>query len=127
MEKTINKELSKLYLWLNINRLSLNFDKTRFIIFHPYNKLLQKQITIKIHKATKEQCFIKYLGVLIDSKLTWKHHVSKISKTVSRSLGIMYKLLPFLPLRIMRNVYCSLIYSHLSMESKFGDLLVKLD
>ena len=50
---------------------------------------------------------------IIDSKLTWKHHVSKISKTVSRSLGIMYKLRPFLPLQIMRNVYYSLIYSHL--------------
>ena len=80
MEKTINKELSKLYLWLNVNRLSLNLDKTHFIIFHPYNKPLKKQITIKINKkAIKEQCFIKYVGVLIDSKLSWKHHVSKIS------------------------------------------------
>ena len=114
MEKTINKELSKLYLWLNVNRLSLNLDKTHFIIFHPYNKPLKKQITIKINKkAIKEQCFIKYLGVLIDSKLSWKHHVSKISKTISRSLGIMYKLRPFLPLKIMKNVYYSLIYSHL--------------
>ena len=111
MEKTINKELSKLYLWLNVNRLSLNLDKTHFIIFHPYNKPLKKQITIKINKkAIKEQCFIKYLGILIDSKLSWKHHVSKISKTISRSLGIMYKLLP---LKIMKNVYYSLIYSHL--------------
>ena len=91
MEKTINKELSKLYLGLNVNRLSLNLDKTHFIIFHPYNKPLKKQITIKINKkAIQEQCFIKYLGVLIDSKLSWKHHVSKISKTISRSLGIMY-------------------------------------
>ena len=42
MEKTINKELSKLYLWLNVNRLSLNLDKTHFIIFHPYNKTVEK-------------------------------------------------------------------------------------
>ena len=53
------------------------------------------------------------MGVLIDSKLSWKHHVSKISNTISRSLGIMYKLQPFLPLKIMKNVYYSLIYSHL--------------
>ena len=78
MEKTITKELSKLYLWLNI----------------------------------KEQCFIKYLGVLIDSKLSRKH-VSKIFKMISRSLGIMYELQSFLPLKIMKNVYYSLIYSHL--------------
>ena len=80
MEKTINKELSKLYLWVNVNRLSLNLDKTHFIIFHPYNKPLKKQITIKINKkAIKEQCFIKYLDVLIDSKLRRKH-ISKISR-----------------------------------------------
>ena len=32
---------------------------------------------------------------------------------ISRSLGIMYKLRPFLPLKIMKNVYYSLIYSNL--------------
>ena len=35
IERTINKELQKLYLWLNVNRLSLNIDKTNFLIFHP--------------------------------------------------------------------------------------------
>ena len=37
LERMINKELRKLYLWLNINRLSLNIDKTNFVIFHPFN------------------------------------------------------------------------------------------
>ena len=31
LERTINKELNKLYLWLNLNRLLLNIDKTNFI------------------------------------------------------------------------------------------------
>ena len=47
VEKTVNKELEKLYLWLNVNRLSLNVSKTNYIIFHPYNKHLNKHITIK--------------------------------------------------------------------------------
>ena len=47
LEKTMNKELQKLYLWLNINRLSLNVTKTNFIIFHPYNKPLKQHITLK--------------------------------------------------------------------------------
>ena len=50
LEKTINKELNKLYLWLNVNRLSLNIDKTNYIIFHPYNKPIKQRITIKINK-----------------------------------------------------------------------------
>ena len=46
LEKTVNKELSKLYLWLNVNRLSVNIDKTNFIIFHSFNKPSKKQVTI---------------------------------------------------------------------------------
>ena len=68
LERAVNKELRKLYLWLNVNRLSLNVSKTNFIIFHPYNKPLKQNITLKINnKAIIEKCHIKYLGVIIDS------------------------------------------------------------
>ena len=114
LEKTINKELNKLYLWLNVNRLSLNIDKTNYIIFHPYNKPMKQHITIRINKkAIKEKECIKYLGVLINSTLSWKHHILNISKKISKAIGIMYKLRPFLPLKVMRNVYYSLVYSHI--------------
>ena len=33
-----NKELNKLYLWLNVNLISLNIDKTNYIIYQPFNK-----------------------------------------------------------------------------------------
>ena len=81
LEKTVNKELSKLYLWLNV-------------------------------KALNEKECIKYLGVIIDSSLSWKHHILSLTKKISRSIGIMYKLRPFLPLKVMKNVYYSSIYSH---------------
>ena len=41
VEKVVNNELKNLYLWLNVNRLSLNVSKTNYIIFHPYNKPLK--------------------------------------------------------------------------------------
>ena len=60
LERTVNKELNKLYLWLNLNRLSLNIDKTNFIIFHPYNKPVKQQVTIKINNtAINEKEYIK--------------------------------------------------------------------
>ena len=114
LELTVNKELNKLYLWLNLNRLSLNIDKTNFIIFHPYNKPVKQQVTIKINNtAINEKEYIKYLGVLADSSLNWKHHISTLAKKISRAIGIMYKLRPFLPLNVMKNVYYSLIYSQI--------------
>ena len=97
-----------------MNRLSLNIDKTNFLIFQPYNKSIQQHVTIKINKkAITEKEYIKYLGVLLDSSLSWKYQISSLTKKISRSIGVMYKLRPFLPLKVMKNVYYSLIYSHI--------------
>ena len=42
LELVINKELKKLQAWL-----ALNIDKTNFIVFHPYNKPMKPNITLK--------------------------------------------------------------------------------
>ena len=114
LEKIINHELKKLYTWLIVNRLSLNIDKTYFLVFHPDNKPVMQRITIKIHKhAITEKSQIKYLGVMIDATLTWKAHIEKICKTISRSIGVLYKIKPFVNLKILKTLYYSLIYPHL--------------
>ena len=108
LEKMVNKELKNLYLWLSVNRLALNIEKTNFIIFHPYNKPLKYNVTIKIHKkAILEKKCIKY-----NSTLSWKEHLNNLSKKLSRTIGIMYKLRPFVNLKIMKNIYHALFYSH---------------
>ena len=84
LEKKVNKELKNLYLWLNVNRLALNIEKTNFVIFHPFNKPLKYNVTIKIHKnAIIEKQSIKYLGILIDSTLSWKDHITNLSKKIT--------------------------------------------
>ena len=62
LELVINKELKKLHTWLIVNKLSLNIDKTNFVVFHPYNKPLKQNITLKIYKnAISEKDHLKYL------------------------------------------------------------------
>ena len=81
LENTVNKVLKKLYLWLNVNCLSLNVSKTNYIIFHPYNKPLKQHVTLKINnKAIIEKDNIKYLGVIIDSRLNWNSYFSSFKK-----------------------------------------------
>ena len=64
-----------------VNRLSLNIDKTNFIVFHRYNKPLKYIITLKFHKkAILEKNYIKYLGVMIDSTLSWHTRIENILK-----------------------------------------------
>ena len=78
-----------------------------------------------IKNALNEKECIKYLGIIIDSSLSWKHHVSNLTKKISRAIGIMYKLRPFLPLNVMKNVYYSLIYSHIIYTIQVWGLLLK--
>ena len=115
LDTVINKELRKLDTWLIVNRLSLNIDKTNFLIFHPYNKPLELRITLKIHKkAISESDYIKYLGIMVDSTLTWNIHIDKISKTISRATGLLYKIRPFVNNKTLKMLYYSLVYPHLN-------------
>jgi len=92
LQTILNRELKKLSLWLNANRLALNISKTNFVIFAAKNKLL-KNVTLLINKkAIQQKNYVKYLGVLIDSKLTFKDHIMAVSKKVSRITGAMYRI-----------------------------------
>ena len=96
LKKVVNNELDGLFKWLCANRLSLNISKTNYLIFHPYNKRLKTNITIQINEKTiNEEKSVKYLGVLIDATLSWNIHVTELSKKVARSIGILYKIRPF--------------------------------
>ena len=115
LETVIYRELRKLDTWLIVNRLSLNIAKTKFLVFHPYNKPMKQKITLKIHKkAISETEYIKYLGIMVDSTLSWNMHIDKISKTISRATGLLYKIRPFVNNKILKMLYYSLVYPHLN-------------
>ena len=123
LELVMNKELKKISTWLIVNRLSLNVKKTNFVLFHPFNKPLKQNITLKINnKAIKEVKYIRYLGVLLDSTLTWKHHILKVTKTLSKFCGLFYKIRPYVTIKILKMLYNSLIYSQLTYGAEVWTL-----
>src|SRR2546425_11866718 len=56
---------------------------------------------------------VKFLGLYLDSRLSWKQHVSSVSLTVSRNIGIISKLRRILPCTAMLTLYNTLILPHL--------------
>ena len=115
IEKTVNEELKKLSLWLNINRLALNVAKTNFVIFRSCQKFLDHNVTLVMNrKALQQKDHVKYLGVLLDQHLKWKYQINNVALKISRGIGILAKLKPYLKINLLKNVYYSLVYSHLS-------------
>ena len=60
----------------------------------------------------RESC-VTYLGVLIDSALSWKNQVEYVAKKIRRSIGILCKLRYFVTKDILINLYYALIYPFL--------------
>ena len=74
LTKTLQTELPKLSLWFKANKLSLNMDKTKFIVFIPRQKRNKLNITLDIDGKQIKQV-IDNLGVVIDQHLSWKFHI----------------------------------------------------
>ena len=59
--------------WLDANELSLNIDKTNYIIFYSSSVNISSTFDIKIgKKRIKRVKSVKFLGLLFDEHLNWK-------------------------------------------------------
>ena len=116
LRKNLNKDLALLFDWLCANRLSLNAGKTEFIVFRPLRrKTYDERLTLKLHHTKLfESSKIKYLGLILDNKLSWKDHITELCKKLSRAVGMLYKIRQFCPSSVLRSLYFSLFNSHLS-------------
>ena len=65
----INHGIDKLYSWLNINKLSLNIDKTNILFFNIRNTNENVKFKLKIDDTyIKIVNKFKFLGIIIDNK-----------------------------------------------------------
>ena len=115
LKKKVNEDLSLIYNWLCANKLSLNVVKTEFIIFKPPRIKLNERITLKINRTVIfESKKIKYLGLIVDDKLTWRYHNFELRKRLSSTIGILTKLRKLkINTDILISIYYSLFQSYL--------------
>ena len=93
LRQHINTELKNVNIWLYSNKLSLNIEKSSYVVFHPSQKKITDDFNLVIDDVfLKKEKSIKYLGVFIDSNLSWKPQIEYISKKPKRSLGILSKI-----------------------------------
>ena len=109
------RELKLYFDWFTVNKLSLNVTKTNFIVFN--NDILNKghnfQISIDGNSLQRVDN-VKFLGIHIDSKLSWNEHVCNISSQIAKVVGILGRLKYILPKNALRSIYLALIYPSLN-------------
>lgn len=113
--KIVSEELVKLKLWFDLNKLSLNIKKTKFMIFG--NRRIPEDLTIEVlcDNTRLERVYENsFLGVIIDHKLSWKPQVNCISSKLAEITGILCKVRYILSQETMYILYCALFLPYLS-------------
>ena len=78
VEAEITKELEKVNFWMKLNKLSLNTQKTKLMIFHRKQKKV-REINISMDNNQIEQVSVfNFLGIILDENLSWKNHTKTI-------------------------------------------------
>ena len=108
----VNADFSLISRWCDINKLSINKNKTKAMIFgvHAKETVIHDIDGVKIEFVT--QC--TFLGVEIDSKLTWKRHVQKLCSKISSVIGVIYRIRDKINTKTAWMIYDALIASQLN-------------
>ena len=109
-----NREINEFIKWAAANRLSVNYDKTVSMIFT--NRLRNTFPRVKLKLANNEIDYVaytKFLGLRIDSSLTFHYHINYVSQKISKTAGIFYKIRSFVKEPLLIKLYYSLIYPYL--------------
>ena len=111
---SINIELNKISEWLKLNRLTLNVQKTKYMLFKTSKKKVQTLLLQMDNKIIDKVLDFNFLGIHFNEQLNWKSHIDNLSVKCCRILGILNRLKRILPLNIKIILHNSLMLPHLN-------------
>ena len=114
LKNHIETDLNNLNTYINILDQTINSTKTKAMLF-----TRRKNFNIDIILNNQPIEFVKefkYLGLIIDKKLTFQPHINSIVKKVNQANGKIYFLSSFLPIYALKKIFFSIIYCHLNLH-----------
>ena len=114
LETELNTDLNEIYLWSCSNKLVINSDKTKSMLFTSLPQV-PLNLTINFKPIDKVSSF-KYLGLWLQENLKFNKHISELTNIISQSNGIIYSLKRILPLKSLISLYYAIVFSHLNMH-----------
>jgi len=109
-----NSLLDRLCVWTKNNRLSLNANKSSSLLITNRRSDIQTPTLVTIGDSPLWFAdSVKFLGVHLDRKLNFSHHVRFVSSKLSKTVGIFYRIRDLVPESLLISLYYSLFYPYL--------------
>ena len=117
INRDLNSELHLVEDWSNANKLSVNALKTKAMLFsHSRFKDKETPLVIKSKKDSTPAIELvdtyKYLGVHLNSHLSFEHHLDKFCKKINSRTYLLSKLQNFVSNNLAKDLYSTLIEPH---------------
>jgi len=117
-----NEIFNEINKWFHSNLLVLNYDKTYFLQFlTKTDNEINMQVSFDNRKIATAQS-LKFLGLTIDTTLTWKHQVGELTSRLNKACYAIRSIKPFMSLDILRSTYFLYAHSIISLELYFGGI-----
>jgi hypothetical protein len=110
--------------WLNKNLLTLNTSKTKYICFSPSSRSQPETVfQIKMHRCGNINSLrcgcpflekvnsLKYLGVIVDQRLSWHCHIDLVIARVRKLMWIFKMLRHVMTNKLLNRIYVALAQS----------------
>lgn len=88
IQQNIQTTLNNLYIWSQTNGLKFSFEKTNGILFSKRKIYTEPTLIFNSHKIEFKQS-IKWLGLFLDSKWSFKIHIVETRKKCMKALNVM--------------------------------------
>ena len=114
IELKANICLKNVYNWFCANKLTLNVDKSCYLLFTPKKTVINSALNIYIENQNLlKSSTCKYLGIIIDENLSWINHIDFVYNKLVKFSCIFYKIRDLLPVQCLKMLYYSFIHCHL--------------
>ena len=114
LNNELNVGLAEVVKWCNAKKMTINPNICHCMVILPNSKDKIPNLTMKINNSIIHSSeTVKYLGVIIDSKLFFAPHIKYIESKLTRANGTISRLKSTLPKGTLLKLYYALFQPHL--------------
>jgi hypothetical protein len=116
INRMLQTDIDKVSSWFRHNKLKLNIDKSSVMYVGSKQKFNNSDfsdignLNIDNTDILVDETY-RYLGLIVDSNLTWNEHIEMLSKKLSTRIAVLYRLGQILPYHCLGNIYYALMQS----------------
>ena len=127
-----NLACSQVSHWFQCNRLTVNCSKSAYILFFPNTEddvfIKSNDLCIALDNNVINRVYVsKFLGILLDDKLSFKDHINSIICKINGINSMLYRRRDYIPLNCRRSLYFALVHPRLQCGIEiYGKTTLKL-